>query len=82
MKLTEMRSLLRGMNKYSKFTAMFGGTFTAAIYIASIILFILAGTYMEYYHAAQLSQQLAECVKPCLGITAIGVLVADALPAD
>ena len=82
MKLAEIRSLLGSMNKYSKFTAMFGGTFVAVISLAAVVLFILAGTYVEYYHAAQLSQQLAECVKPCLGITAIGVLVADALPAE
>lgn len=82
MKLAEIRSLLRSMNKYSKFAAIFGGIFVAVIFIAAVILFVLAGTYLEYYRAAQLSQQLAACVKPCLGITAIGVLAADAIPAD
>ncbi len=72
-------SELRSINKYSKLVFRTGGTVIWLIYLTAVALYILAGTKLDYYFAVDLSQQLIDCIKPCMGVTLLSMIVAETI---
>lgn len=73
----DIKKTAKGINRFSAYLMIYGGIIVITLWAAALFLYIYKGEIAGYYECAELSSQLFDCGKDCLGASFVPALMLE-----